>query len=113
LADVTAEMDIMQAECFGPVASIATFKDIEQAVVLANATRYGLGAVVFGEDESRALNVGRRIEAGMVGINRKCSGAEGAPWVGVKESGFGWHSGKEGHRQFTQPRLVSMRASDA
>ena len=107
LGDVTHDMDIMRSETFGPVACIARFGDLEEAVSLANDTPYGLGAVVFGRDEQRAREVARRLEAGMIGINKGCGGASGSPWVGAKESGFGYHSGKAGHRQFTQPRVVS------
>ncbi len=108
LGDVTHDMDIMRSETFGPVACIARFDDVNEAVRLANDTPYGLGAVVFGGDERRAAEVARRLDAGMIGINKGCGGATGSPWVGAKQSGFGYHSGKEGHRQFTQPRVVSV-----
>ncbi|MCH8163972.1 MAG: aldehyde dehydrogenase [Planctomycetes bacterium] len=108
LGDVTHEMDIMRSETFGPVACIARFDDVNEAVRLANDTPFGLGAVVFGGDEQRAADVARRLDAGMIGINKSCGGATGSPWVGAKQSGFGYHSGKEGHRQFTQPRVVTV-----
>ncbi|MHC4428178.1 MAG: aldehyde dehydrogenase family protein [Planctomycetota bacterium] len=108
LGDVTHEMDIMRTETFGPVACIARFRDDDEAVRLANDTPYGLGAVVFGTDTAKAAEVARRLDAGMIGINKGCGGATGSPWVGAKESGFGFHSGKEGHRHFTQPRVVSI-----
>jgi acyl-CoA reductase-like NAD-dependent aldehyde dehydrogenase len=63
--------------------------------------------VVFGQDLDEAEAVARRLDAGMVGINRGVGGAKGAPWVGAKQSGYGFHSGKEGHRQFTQTRIVT------
>ncbi|MCH8150997.1 MAG: aldehyde dehydrogenase [Planctomycetes bacterium] len=108
LGDVTHEMDIMRSETFGPVACIARFDDVNEAVRLANDTPFGLGAVVFGGDERRTADVARRLDAGMIGINKGCGGATGSPWVGAKQSGFGYHSGKEGHRQFTQPRVVTV-----
>jgi acyl-CoA reductase-like NAD-dependent aldehyde dehydrogenase len=49
--------------------------------------------------------------AGMIGVNRGCGGAEGSPWVGALESGYGWHSGKYGHRQFCQIRTISRGRS--
>ena len=56
----------------------------------------------------------RCIEAGMVGVNGGCGGADGSPWVGMKESGYGFHSGPEGHRQFAQVRVISRpRAAPA
>ena len=107
LTDLNHDHDIMCAETFGPVACVAKFSSDEQAIELANDTPYGLGAAVFGTDQDRAANVARQIQSGMIGINKGCGGASGSPWVGAKQSGFGYHSGKEGHRQFTQSRGVS------
>ena len=45
--------------------------------------------------------------AGMVGINKGCGGASGTPWVGARQSGYGFHSGRDGHRQFAQLRVIS------
>jgi succinate-semialdehyde dehydrogenase/glutarate-semialdehyde dehydrogenase len=107
LSDVSPEMDIMREETFGPVACIARFRSPEEAVRLANDTPFGLGAVVFGGDTERAERVARRLTAGMVGINKSCGGAGGTPWVGARESGYGFHSSRDGHRQFAQVRVVS------
>ncbi len=107
LADVTHAMDVMREETFGPVACVQAFRSIDEALRLANDTPFGLGAAVFGRDLSRAEDVAARIHAGMVGINQGCGGADGCPWVGAKESGYGFHSGPEGHRQFAQVRVLS------
>ncbi len=106
LTDVTQHMDIARDETFGPVASVIRVASQEEAIRLANDTEYGLGAVVFGETE-HARSVARRLDAGMVGINRDVGGAEGTPWVGARQSGYGFHSGVHGHRQFAQVRVVS------
>jgi succinate-semialdehyde dehydrogenase/glutarate-semialdehyde dehydrogenase len=106
LTGVTHAMGIMREETFGPVACVMTFSEVDDAVRLANDTPYGLGAVVFGGAD--AESVARRIEAGMVGVNRGCGGASGTPWVGAKQSGYGYHSGVAGHRQFTVPRVVTI-----
>jgi len=106
LTGVDHSMSIMRDETFGPVACIMRFTDVEEAVALANDTPYGLGAVVFGAPEPAEV-VARRLDAGMVGVNRSVGGASGSPWVGAKQSGVGFHSGPEGHRQFTQARIVS------
>ncbi len=108
LGGVTHDMDIMRTETFGPVACIARFHDVDEAVALANDTPYGLGAAVFGGCIEQANEVARRLDAGMVGINKGCGGAAGTPWVGAKQSGYGYHSGREGHRQFTQSRVVTV-----
>jgi acyl-CoA reductase-like NAD-dependent aldehyde dehydrogenase len=83
---------------------MARFVTIEEAVERANNSNYGLGAVVFGQQDART--VADRMEAGMVGINKGVGGGA-APWVGAKQSGFGFHGSPEGHRQFAQVRVVS------
>jgi succinate-semialdehyde dehydrogenase/glutarate-semialdehyde dehydrogenase len=108
LSDTTDRMEIMREETFGPVTCIAGFDTPEEAVRMANDTPFGLGAVVFGRDETRAAAVARRLEAGMIGINKSCGGAAGSPWVGAKQSGYGFHSSRDGHRQFAQTRVVSL-----
>ena len=69
LTDVDHTMDVMCDETFGPVMPVMAYDDIEQAVELANHTRYGLSAAVFGPDEDQALNVARQIKAGGVSVN--------------------------------------------
>jgi len=105
LADMTTEMRIEQEETFGPVACIGRFSDIEKAISRANNSTYGLGAVVFGN--AGAQEVADRMEAGMIGVNQGVGGGGEVPWVGAKQSGFGFHGSAEGHRQFAQVRVVS------
>ncbi len=107
LVDVRPEMDIMREETFGPVAAIVRYDEIDAAIRWANESPYALGGAVFGVDIARAEDVARRLHSGMVGINRGCGGAKGAPWVGAKQSGYGYHSGRDGHRQFAQVRVIS------
>jgi succinate-semialdehyde dehydrogenase/glutarate-semialdehyde dehydrogenase len=109
LTDLDHGHEIMREETFGPVACVMTYRDDDEAVTLANDSPFGLGAVVFGADEERTARVARRLSAGMIGINRGCGGASGTPWVGARESGYGYHHSKDGHRQFTQARVVSRR----
>ncbi len=107
LTRVNPAMEIMQQETFGPVVCLMPFETIEQAIELANDSPFGLGASVFGKNLKRAEQVALKIHAGMTGINQSCYGAKGTPWVGVKQSGYGFHSGIAGHRQFAQTRVVS------
>ena len=108
LSDVTGDMEIARAETFGPVACVTRVTSVDEAVKRANDTAFGLGAVVFGGDEEITETVARRLTAGMIGINRGVGGATGTPWVGARESGFGFHKSKDGHRQFTQTRVVTL-----
>ena len=105
IADMAGDMLMENEETFGPVVAMSRFADVEEAVKRANNSTYGLGAVVFGKRDAEA--VAGRMEAGMVGINQGVGGSGNAPWVGAKQSGFGFHGSPEGHRQFAQVRVVS------
>lgn len=107
LADITEDMLIYKEETFGPVACITRFTSNEDAVRMANDTIFGLGAVVFGD--RKADEVADQMEAGMVGVNQGLGGAGDTPWVGAKQSGYGYHGSPDGHRQFTQARVVSKK----
>ena len=100
-------MDIMREETFGPVIAISRFNSIENAIHRANNNPYALGGAVFGRNEQRAWDVARQLQAGMIGVNKSTFGAGDFPWIGAKESGYGFHGSKAGHRQFAQARLVS------
>ena len=107
LTNVGDEMDIAREETFGPIACVTRVASVDEAVARANDTEFGLGAVVFGKDEENAAAVARRLTAGMIGINRSVGGVAGTPWVGARQSGFGFHKSRDGHRQFTQTRVVT------
>ena len=110
VADVDESMALMQRETFGPVAAIRSVDDVEQAIALANASPYGLGASVWCGDTERGVAVAARLESGQVGVNRGLGGAGDPPWCGVKQSGFGFLGSPDGHRQFTRPLSVSWDA---
>lgn len=110
LTGVRDDMAIATEETFGPVACVTRVESADEAVRLANGTRFGLGAVVFGGADS-AESVARRLTAGMVGVNQGCHGASGSPWVGARESGYGYHKSRDGHRSFAQTRVVSRPAT--
>lgn len=105
LADVTDDMMVAKEETFGPVVCITRFRDVDEAIDAANATDYGLGAVVYGSKD--AARVASMLDAGMIGINSGAGGGGDTPWVGAKMSGYGYHGSPDGHRQFTQPRVIN------
>ncbi len=113
VTDVTDDMALMREETFGPVAAIQRVPDADQAIAKANATSFGLGATLWCGDAGRAREFAARLDAGMVGINRGIGGVEGTPWVGAKQSGFGFIGSPEGLRQFTQTRKISYEVSEA
>lgn len=97
-ADVTPKMRISREEIFGPVITILKYDDsqgVDEAVTLANNTKFGLGGIVFGSDEKRALDVARQVDSGSVGINFFGSN-HSAPFGGRHDSGMGVEYGIEG-----------------
>lgn len=105
ITDMTPDMLIEQEETFGPVIAISRYVAIEDAIRRANDSVYGLGAVVYGGAQANV--VADQLEAGMIGVNHGVGGSGDAPWVGAKQSGFGFHGSPEGHRQFAQVRVMS------
>jgi len=97
-----------QEEIFGPVATIAPFEDEEEAVSLANATRYGLAASLWSRDVDRCHRVARRLEAGLVWVNCWMVRDLRTPMGGVKHSGIGREGGMEAMRFFTEPKNVCI-----
>jgi acyl-CoA reductase-like NAD-dependent aldehyde dehydrogenase len=108
VADVPEDSTLATEETFGPVVSISRFDGSEQsAIELANRGIYGLGANVYTGDVERGVRVARGIRSGQVGVNRYLSAA--GPWVGARQSGFGFLGGPDGHRQFTVPKTISIQ----
>jgi acyl-CoA reductase-like NAD-dependent aldehyde dehydrogenase len=107
LVDVDHSMKVMRDETFGPVVGVMKVRDAEQALQLANDTRYGLAGSVFGE-KSRAERVGRRIEAGAVNINDVIVNyvLMDVPMGGWKESGIGFRHGEYGIKKYCRPESV-------
>jgi len=113
-------------EIFGPVITVKTFKDEEEAVRLANDTTYGLGcksillpgrcvscadmyvATIYTGDIGRALRVAGQIEAGTVGINSSFNTSPQTPFGGFKQSGIGRESGPEGLHAYLQPKTIHV-----
>ncbi len=108
LSDVPDEAEILREEVFGPVAPVASFSEEEEAVAAANRTEYGLVAYVYTRDLKRALRVCEGLETGMVGLNQGMVSNAGAPFGGVKQSGFGREGGKEGIDEYLETKYVAI-----
>jgi aldehyde dehydrogenase (NAD+) len=102
---VTNDMTIAQEEIFGPVLSVITYRDDDEAVALANDVQYGLHAYVYGEDRERARTVANRILAGRVMINELVDDPT-SPFGGFKMSGFGREFGIYGLQAYLETRTV-------
>lgn len=105
-ADVTPVMRLFQEEVFGPVLAITPFDDEAEAIALANHSDYGLAGYLQTADPARQQRVAQALRVGMVQINGQ-SRAEGAPFGGVGQSGFGREAGLWGLRAFQVVKSVS------
>ncbi|PLQ00540.1 aldehyde dehydrogenase family protein [Cupriavidus pauculus] len=104
-SDVTGDMTIAREEIFGPVLSILTYRDTEEAIAIANDTPYGLQAYVLSSNVARAREVASRIEAGRVLVNT-VTHDPAAPFGGFKQSGIGREYGTFGLEAFLEPKAV-------
>jgi vanillin dehydrogenase len=110
LAGVTPDMRIYGEESFGPVVTIVTVADADDAVRVANDTEYGLSAAVFGGDVDAALAIARRIESGICHVNASTVHDEPQmPFGGVKSSGWGRFGGRAALEEFTELRWMSIQ----
>jgi len=108
VTNVTSSMRIWQEETFGPLLPVVTFSSDEEAVALANDTRYGLGAYVFSCDTDRARAVASNLASGMVGVNDVGYSIPHNPFGGYKESGIGREHGPYGLYEICQTKIVSI-----
>src|SRR4051812_1571569 len=108
LAGVTDDAELLKEEIFGPVAPITTFATDEEAVAKANDTEYGLVSYVFTQDVNRAFKVIEALETGMIGFNQGMVSNAGAPFGGVKQSGFGREGGPEGLDEYLETKYIAM-----
>lgn len=108
VADAPLDCQLSTDETFGPVVALYAFDGtVDEAVRLAHLSEYGLAANLYTADEAKAGALAKRLRFGQIGINRYISSAPGSPWVGARQSGFGFLHGIEGHRQFTVPKSVT------
>ncbi len=108
LADVPPSANLLTEEIFGPVAPITTFATEAEAITMANDTEYGLVAYVFTQDINRAFRVIEALDTGMIGFNQGMVSNAGAPFGGVKQSGFGREGGPEGMAEYLETKYVAM-----
>jgi succinate-semialdehyde dehydrogenase / glutarate-semialdehyde dehydrogenase len=109
ITDVPDDARLLKEEIFGPVAPIKGFSTDDEAIAAANDTEFGLVAYVYTNDLRRAMRVSEALETGMVGLNQGLVSNAGAPFGGVKQSGFGREGGKEGIAEYLEVKYVAMK----
>jgi acyl-CoA reductase-like NAD-dependent aldehyde dehydrogenase len=102
------EMAILQQETFGPVAPICKVTSLEEAIALANRTRYGLGASIYTTRLEEAMAATERLEAGMVWVNNVLGDNEALPFGGWKASGLGRSLSRIGLNSFRRAKMVML-----
>jgi acyl-CoA reductase-like NAD-dependent aldehyde dehydrogenase len=102
---------VFREEIFGPVVSLTTVADADEAVRMANETSYGLAHTVWTSDLSTALIVSRELRSGTVWVNTHLDGSTLIPFGGVKASGFGREAGREGLLEFASLKTVQIRSA--
>ncbi|KAF8462373.1 aldehyde dehydrogenase domain-containing protein [Kalaharituber pfeilii] len=107
-SNVRPDMKIMKEEIFGPVAGIAKFKGIDEAVKFGNDTNYGLAAAIHTKDLKTALEVSNKLKAGTVWVNTCIATNSALPFGGYKESGIGREQGKAALANYTQAKTVQI-----
>jgi succinate-semialdehyde dehydrogenase / glutarate-semialdehyde dehydrogenase len=113
LSGVTDDANLLSEEIFGPVAPITTFSTDEEAIAKANDTEYGLVSYIFTQDVDRAFKIIEALETGMIGFNQGIVSNAGAPFGGVKQSGFGREGGPEGLDEYLETKYVAMNVGAA
>jgi succinate-semialdehyde dehydrogenase / glutarate-semialdehyde dehydrogenase len=108
LADVPDDARLLGEEIFGPVAPVRAFRSDEEAIAAANDTEYGLVAYVFTQDINRAFKVIEGLDTGMIGLNQGLVSNAGAPFGGVKQSGYGREGGPEGIEEYLETKYVAL-----
>lgn len=106
LSNIPADARILREEIFGPVATISTFSTLDEAIEKANDTEFGLAAYAFSENAHTCQRFAKELAAGMVGINRGMITDIGAPFGGIKQSGFGREGGTEGIEEYLDIRYI-------
>jgi succinate-semialdehyde dehydrogenase/glutarate-semialdehyde dehydrogenase len=109
LANVDGSMAVMTEEPFCPVAPIATFADLDEAIAKANATEFGLAGYVFTKDTKTAFLAAERLDVGMVGVNTLLLASAEIPFGGVKKSGFGREGGTEWIESYTVTKHINIQ----
>jgi succinate-semialdehyde dehydrogenase/glutarate-semialdehyde dehydrogenase len=108
LTNIPENSPAVSEELFGPVATVFKVKNAEEAIKLANATEFGLGASLWTEDLEKGETLAAQIESGVVFLNAMVASQPGLPFGGIKKSGFGRELGRQGILEFVNTKTVYL-----
>jgi len=111
--DVGTDMRIFQEEIFGPVLCVLPFHDVEDAIALANATKYGLAGDVWSRNLIRIMRVSQGVRTGTLWVNRHLNPGPEVPFGGYRQSGVGRETGMEGLMEYLQVKHISLQLTDS
>jgi succinate-semialdehyde dehydrogenase/glutarate-semialdehyde dehydrogenase len=109
IADVGPDCDVSQIEPFGPLATVAPYDDLDEAVRRANETPYGLAGYIFGHNTRVLRRLEDELDCGAIAVNHWQVSAPETPFGGHRDSGFGVEGGSEGIAAFQQVKYISER----
>ena len=108
ISNANLDMKVMHEETFGPVAPVMVYKDLDEAIKMANDTEFGLASYFFTNDYRTGLKLYNELEYGVVGWNDGGPSAAHAPFGGLKESGYGREGGTEGIEPYLETKYLSI-----
>jgi betaine-aldehyde dehydrogenase len=111
--EVTTKMKIFQEEIFGPVLCVLPFHNADEAIEIANATKYGLAGNIWSRNLIRIMKVARGVRTGTVWVNRHLNPGPEVPFGGYKLSGVGRETGTEGLMEYLQTKHISLQITDS
>ena len=99
-------MQVMQEETFGPLVGVMRYRDLDEAIELANDNRFGLAAIIYSTNINKTRRFVREVKAGNIAVNNVDAGVINAPYGGWKESGLGYEHGTEGLFEFLKAKHI-------
>ena len=111
--NVKNDMKVVQDEIFGPVLTVMKFREEDEAIKLANQTKYGLAAGVFTRDINRAFRITKELRAGIIWVNSSQPCFNQLPWGGYKQSGIGRELGRYAVEEYTQLKQVTINLNES
>jgi aldehyde dehydrogenase (NAD+) len=113
VANVTNDAAVCQEEIFGPVLSVLKFKTEEEAIAIANDSKYGLAAGIWTRDIQRTFRMTKKLRVGTIWVNAYRTLNYAMPFGGVKASGYGRENGSEGLREYLSEKAVWIETTGA